>query len=400
MKKEDKKMMAIIGIGELPVGWNPETTTCVKQAVDTTKSIILDAGISKDEIGSIHIVPPLAGEKCEYHLSFSRLVEEMGLKGVKCNFQVAGWWMSPMMAIQAAKGVIFGGVADTALVLQSQHYSGATEEDLWWFFEKNNLGYYREWERHYGINYESMVGIITQRYMYETGLTHEDRGSVAVSLRNSAILNPNARFKGELALEEILSSDKVNSALLKGECGELSDGATGFILASAEKAESIGEKPPIYILGEGHSGAPYYSFVQKPDKDNTCLGLGKAVKMALENSGLKLEDIDVFELYSGYPIFEIMQVEEIGLCKRGNGGEYFKSGKAALGGKSPVNTHGGIQQGNTGLGVAMSPIIEAVRQLRGEAGKRQVKDAKIALVTNFGNQMMDSHVMILGRKKL
>jgi len=393
--REEK--LAIIGIGELPSGWYPEST-CIDQAAEVIKEAVLDAGISKDDIGALLILPPLAGEKDEYHFSFSRMVEEMGLKGVKCNFQVAGWWASPMMAIQAAKGVIFSGIAETALVLQSQHYSGATEEDMWWFFQRNNLGYYREWERIYGMTYKSMVALITQRYMYETGLTPEQHASVVVSLRKWAQLNPNSRIREKLIVDSLLESEMESSPLHTGECGVFSDGATAFIVTSAEKAKSIAKKPPVYILGEGHAGPPYYSFVQKPDRDFTRLGVDRAAKMALDDAGIKLENIDIFEFYAGYPIFHIMQIEEIGLCQRGEGGKIFLEGNAAPGGKMPVCTNGGIQQGDTGIGVAMTSIIEGVCQLRGEAGERQVKDAKIALITNFGNQMIDSHVAILGKE--
>ncbi|MBW1855857.1 MAG: thiolase family protein [Deltaproteobacteria bacterium] len=393
--REEK--FAIIGIGEIPSGWYPETT-CIDQAVKVIKEAVLDAGISKDDIGALLIPPPLAGEKDEYHLSFSRIVEEMGLKGVKYNFQVAGWWASPMMAIQSAKGVIFNDTAEIAIVLQSQHFSSATEEDMRWFFQRNNLGFYREWEQPYGISYKSMVALITQRYMYETGLTPEQHASVIESLRKWAQLNPHARFRKDLTVEDVLNSEMESSPLHTGECGVFSDGATAFIVTSAEKAKSIAKKPPVYILGEGHAGPPYYSFVQKSDRDFTRLGVDRAAKMAIDDAGIKLEAVDIFELYAGYPIFYIMQIEEIGLCQRGEGGKYFMEGNADPGGKTPVSTNGGIQQGDTGIGVAMTPIIEGVCQLRGESGKRQVMDAKIALTTNFGNQMMDSHVTILGKE--
>jgi len=392
-----KEGLAIIGIGEVPVGWRPEATF-IGQAIQVMKEAVLDAGIDKNDIGAILFAPPLAGERDEYHLSFSRIVEEMALQGVKCNFQVAGWWASPMMAIQAAKGIIHGGVADTVLVLQSQHFSGATVEDMWWFFQRNNLGYYREWERQYGINYVSMVALITQRYMHETGITPEQLASVVVSLRKWAQLNPHARFRESLTIKDVLSSKIASSPIHTMESGSFSDGATAFILTSAKKAKSITKKAPIYILGEGHGGPPYYSFVQKPDKDFTRLGVNESVQVALGDAGIKLEDVNVFELYAGWPIFYIMQVEEIGLCQRGEGGKFFMEHIDATGGRIPISTDGGVGQGDTGLGVAMATITEAVRQLRGEAGERQVKDARIALTTNFGNQMMDSHITILGRE--
>ena len=390
--------LAIIGIGEIPTGWYPDNT-CVGLAVEAIKEAITDAGIGKDEIGAVLFAPPLARERDEYHLSFCRLAEEMGLEGsAKVNMQVAGWWSSPTIAIQTAGSLINSGDIDIALVFNAQNFSGASEEDLWWFFNRNNLGYHREWERHYGISYKSMVAMITQRHMYETGLRPEQLASVVVSLRKWAKLNENSRFREDLTVEDVLNSGTEATPLHALECGRLSDNATAFILTSAEKAKSIGKKHPVYILGEGHAGPPYLSFVQKPDKDFTMLGVGKAVKMALQDASIKLENIDVFELYAGYPIFLIMQLEEMGLCKRGEAGDLFLDGNAGPGGILPVSTNGGVEQGDSGLGVAMTSILEGVRQLRGEAGERQIKNAKVALITSFGNQMMDSHVTILGKE--
>jgi acetyl-CoA acetyltransferase len=393
-----KDRLAVIGIGEIPTGWYPDNT-CVGLAVEAIKEALLDAGIEKGDIGAVLFAPPLARERDEYHLSFCRLAEEMGVHGTaKVNMQVAGWWASPMMAVQTAKSLINHGDAETVVVLHAQNFSGCTKEDLWWFFERNNLGFHREWERHYGINYKSMVALITNRYMHETGTTPEQLASVAVGLRKWAMLNENSRFHEELHPEEILQSGIESEPLHTMECGNLSDGATAFILTSADRAEAIGKKPPVYILGEGHAGPPYLSFFQKPDKDLTRLGIGEAVRLALQEAGIQLGDVDVFELFAGYPVFYLMQLEEIGLCDRGEAGKFFLEGKAGPGGEIPISTNGGIQQGDSGLGIAMTSIIEGVRQLRGAAGGRQIQDAVTALITGFGNQMMDSHAFILGKE--
>jgi acetyl-CoA C-acetyltransferase len=389
--------LAIIGIGEIPTGWYPDNT-CVGMAVEVIKEAITDAGIGKGDIGALLFAPPLAQERDEYHLSFCRLAEEMGLHGTaKANMQVAGWYASPMMAIETAKGLINSGDVETAVVFNAQNFSGCTKEDLWWFFERNNLGYHREWERHYGINYKSMVGLITRRYMHETGLTSEELASVVVSLRKWASMNKNSRYREELTIEEVLNSGIEATPLHSMECGTLSDGATAFVLASAKKATTLGKKPPVYVLGEGHAGPPYLSFLQKPDKDFTRLGIDQAVRSALQDVGITLQDVDLFELFAVYPIFYLMQLEEIGLCKRGEAGKIFLEGKAWPGGEIPISTNGGIQQGDSGLGVVMTSFMEGVRQLRGEAGDRQIQGARTAMITGFGNQMLDSHVMILGK---
>ncbi len=388
---------AIVGIAEIPTGWYPDKT-CMDLATDVIKAVANDAGIGKSDIGALIFVPPIAQERDTYHVTFCRLAEEMGMHGtLKVNLHVNGWWASPMMGIETAKSLIADGVVEYAVIFNVQNYSRCSDENLWWFYNKYNKGYYREWESSYGISDKNVVGLITQRYMQETGLTSEQLASVTVMLRKWAILNNNSRFRDDLSVEDVLNSKLYNSNLHTLECGNFSDGATAFVVTSAKKAESM-NKQPVYILGEGRSGPPYMSIIQKPDKDFTRLGVGTAARMALGEAGIRMKDVDLFELFSSYPIFVIMQLEELGLCDRGTAGKFLFEGYAAPGGKIPVCTHGGVQQGDTGLGVAMTPIVEAVRQLRGEAGRRQIDEAKVALVTNFGNQMMDPHVIILGKE--
>jgi acetyl-CoA C-acetyltransferase len=265
-------------------------------------------------------------------------------------------------------------------------------------FFSTNSGHYEEWEYPYGMTYNCMVALVAQRYMYETGLTPEQHASAAVTLRRWAQLNPHARFRKDMTIEDVLNSRMVSTPLHMYECNVLCDGAHAFIVTSAEKAKSIAKKPPVYILGEGHGGLTHFSMVQKPDRDITRLGFDRATKMALEEAGVKLEDVDVAEIYGSYPTFDLMLFEEIGFCKRDEVGKLFLEGYCAPGGKMPVSTNGEIQQGHSGLGVGMATFIEGVRQLRGEAGERQVKDAKVALVTDAGGQIMDSHVTILGKE--
>lgn len=388
--------LAIVGIAEVPTGWYPDKS-CIDLSVEVIKAVTQDAAIEKGDIGALLFAPPNAQERDEYHLTFCRLPEEMGLQGtLKVNMQVNAWWASPLMAIDTAKSLIMDGDVEYAVIYNVQNYSRCSKEDLWWFFDKNNKGYYGEWENSYGMSVKSVIDLITQRYMQETGLTPEHLASVSVALRKWAILNDNSRFKENISIESVLNSEIYNNNLHSLECGSYSDGATAFVVTSAKKAKSM-KNNPIFILGEGHIGPAYLSFIQKPGKDFTRLGMRKAVDMALSEAGVGIKDIDVFELFSRYPILVIMQLEELGICQRGTAGKFIFEGHASPMGKVPICTNGGIQQGDTGFGMAMTPIIEAVRQLRGEARGRQVNNAGVALVTSFGNQMMDSHVIILGK---
>lgn len=387
--------LAIVGIGELPTGWFPEKEF-MQMYVEVIKETILDAGIDKNDIDAVVFLAPLSQPLYAAHLTFSRTVEELGLTKCKANFQVFGGGSSTGMTLKAARGLIDSGAAEIVLVPQAQHYSEVTAEERVRFFSQDS-GQYEEWEIPYGITYNSVIALIAQRYMYETGTPPEGLAAVAVSLRKWAQLNPNARFRKPMTIEDIFKSKMVSTPLHSLECNVLSDGATAFIVTSAKKAKKISKKP-VYILGEGHGGVTHFSIVQKFDRDITRFGYDRAVRAAFKEAGIKLKDVDVAEIYGSYPAIDLIHFEELGFAKRGEGYKYFLEGRTWPGGDTPVCTNGEIQQGHSGLGVGMAVFVEGVRQVRGEAGERQVKDCKIALVTEVGGQIMDSHVILLGKE--
>ncbi len=388
---------AIIGIGEVPTGWRPERS-CIELAVEAVKAALDDAGVRKQDVGAFFLAPPLARERDEYHLTFCRLQEEMGIHGgaAKLNMQISSWGASPILAIETAGAMIECGEIEFAIIYNAQNFSGASEQDHRWFFERNNRGFFREWERHLGISKESMTALVATRYMHETKTSEAELAAVTVSLRKWAAQNEFARFSEPLGASDVLSNEVAATPVRSLEFGALSDGATALVLTSAELAQSVTGRKPVFVLGAGHSGAPRLSAVQKPGGDLTRLGFGEAARAALAQARLTLDDIDLFELYATHPIYYIMQLEEMGLCERGEAGALFARSEMAPGGKYPVATNGGVQQGDTGLGMAMTSITECVRQLRNQAGRRQVRQAKHALVSGFGNQMADAHALVLG----
>jgi len=394
MKGSDK--LAIVGIGEAPTGWFPERAA-LDVILEVSRQAIFDAGIDKNDIGAFLLVPPLAAEWLEYHLTFGRLVEELGLRGCNFTIQVNSGGSSSSASLEAARGLITSGAAKAVLVAHTQKWSALTTEEMVRFFQEN-AGQYEEWEFMYGMTYNSMLAMVAERYMLETGTKPEHIAAVAVSLRKWAELNPNARFRKPLTIEEVLGSKIVTSPLHQLECNVLSDGGEAFIVTSAEIAKSI-TKTPVYLLGEGHGGVTHFSMVQKPDKNLTYWRFDIASKIALEEAGLKLEDMDIAEIYAAYPHITLMVLEELGFCKRGEAGQFVLEGNTWPGGKLPMSTNGeALSQGHTGAGVGMAMMVESVRQLMGKAGERQVKNAEFLIETAGGGAYMDSHVAIMGRE--
>lgn len=395
-KDKLKGRIAVLGTGEVPTGWFPQRSA-MDSAIEACAQAITDSGVNKNEIGAVIVVPPLGGACLSYQLTFGRLIEGLGLRGCNFTMQANAGGSSTMAALQTARGLISSGAAENVLVAHTQQWSNLSPEALVRFFQEN-AGQYEEWEFSYGMTYNAMVAMVAQRYMYETGTTPEQIASVVVSLRKWAALNPNCRFKKPVTLEDVMNSKMIASPLRMFECNVLSDGASAFVVTSAEAAQNTTDKP-VYILGEGHGGATHFSMIQKPDKDFTRWGFDKAGKMALEKAGVELKDISIAQIYMAYPHFHLMVLEELGFCKRGEAGAFVMEGHTCPGGKLPMTTTGdAIGQGHTGTGVGMAVFVESVRQLREQCGERQVKGAEFILESSAGGAYMDSHVTILGKE--
>ncbi len=391
---KNEKRAAFIGIGEVPTGRFPETAA-IWHAMESAKLAIRDAGIDKDEIDYVTPTASLYSPAFNTELVTCRIVEELGLKNVKKNCQVFAGGSSSSCALQLASSLIATGIAENVLFVHADRLgTGVTAQggiDLF-----STAGISSEWEVPYGQHYSAIAALSTTRYKFETGCTDEQLAAVCVSNRKWAQLNPNAFFnKKEITIDEILESKILSTPLHAKQSNMLFDGGGAFVLTSAERAADVCEKP-VYVLGE--SGIVTH-FVYSQEPDVTRFGWAEAGKKAFEQAELTPKDIDVAEIYDSYPVYQIIGLEELGFCERGEAGKLFLNGDTWPGGTLPCTTNGGmLSQGHTGAGGSVALLLEAVRQLMGKAGKRQVKDAKYAVETATGGTYMDAQVTVLGNK--
>jgi acetyl-CoA acetyltransferase len=250
-------------------------------------------------------------------------------------------------------------------------------------------------EAPYGpLNPISMYALAASRHMCEFGTTPEQLAEVAVAARAWALLNPKAyrHSAGPLTVEDVLSSPMISSPLHALDCCLVTDGGGALVVTSLERARDLAA-PPIRILGTGEHST-HVGMTQMPDL--TATGASVSGARAFGAAGLGAQDIDVVEVYDSFTITVILTLEALGFCARGEGGDFVGSDRIGPGGEFPLNTSGGgLSYCHPGMfGIFL--LIEAVRQLRGEAGDRQVVGAETALAHGTGGILSMHATAILG----
>jgi acetyl-CoA acetyltransferase len=234
--------------------------------------------------------------------------------------------------------------------------------------------------------------LAASRHMHEFGTTREHLAAVAVAARQWAQLNPAAWEKKPLTIEDVLKARMISHPLSVRDCCLVTDGGGAIILTSAARAKSL-KKPPAYVLGCGH-GTTHMNISSMPDL--TVTGAKQAGEAAYRMAKLSAKEIDLVELYDAFTINTILFLEDLGFCKKGEGGPFVSGGNIAPGGKLPVNTNGGglsyCHPGMYGLLI----LIEGVRQLRGECGARQVGKHDTAMVHGNGGVLSAQASVVLG----
>ena len=238
----------------------------------------------------------------------------------------------------------------------------------------------------------SAYALAASRHMHEFGTTREQLAAVAVAAREWALLNPAAWEKKPLTIEDALSSRMVSYPFTVRDCCLVTDGGGAIVVTSAERARSL-KKPPAYVLGFGHS-VTHASISSMPDL--TVTGAEAAGKAAYAMAGVGPADIKAVELYDAFTINTILFLEDLGFCRKGEGGAFVSGGRIGPNGSLAVNTNGGglsyCHPGMYGLFI----LIEAVRQVRDECGARQVRSCEVALAHGNGGVLSSQATVILG----
>jgi acetyl-CoA acetyltransferase len=230
--------------------------------------------------------------------------------------------------------------------------------------------------------------------MHEYGTTSEQLAEIAVGIREFATYNPNAIYRDPITVDDVLSSRMIADPLHLLDCCAITDGGGAFIMTTAERARDLAQ-PPVYVLGAA-GAQTHWNISQMPDF--TATAAAQAGPEAFRRAGVTPDDIDMVMFYDSFTITCLLLLEGLGFCKPGEGGAFVEEGHLRKGGKLPLNTDGGgLSACHPGMrGIFL--IIEAVRQLRGQAGPVQVPDCRVALAAGSGGWLSAIGVAILGRE--
>jgi acetyl-CoA C-acetyltransferase len=252
-----------------------------------------------------------------------------------------------------------------------------------------------QFESPFGPTVLNAYALCAQRHMHEFGTTAEQLAEIAVTTRRHASMNPVAKFRDPITVEDVLASRIVSSPLHLLDCCIISDGGGAVVVTSAERGRDLRARP-VRILG----GAESLCHTSMGRRDLTDMAAKESGPRALAMAGVTHSDIDLCMLYDSFTITVLLTLENLGFCAKGEGGAFVQGGRLALDGALPTNTDGGgLSSNHPGMrGIFL--VIEAVQQLRGECGERQVGNCEVALCHGTGGMLGLRHsgvTMILGR---
>jgi acetyl-CoA acetyltransferase len=376
---EIKERACIVGVGETRYTRGTDKGD-FELALEAGLNAIEDAGIKTSMIDSV-VLPSGArsGTAGDY-------IANLGLQDLRftAGFSEMGGACN-VAAVESATMALASGVSDYVLIpISHRFYSGRrvrqTAGDTSSGIQSATS--VRDYYMPYGVSSPPQYyALMAQRHMQVYGTTHEQLGAVALAMRKHAHLHPAALMRGiPMTMDDYLKSRWVNFPYHLLDCCLETDGAAALVMTTPERARDL-KQDPVYVMGVA-SGHPYppHDIPNRPDILK--IGLDFSAPRAWGIAGVKPSDMDFAEIYDCFTGQVIMQLESAGFCKKGEGGPFVQGGRIELGGELPVNTHGGLlSQAHVS---AMNHLVEAVRQLRHQAGERQVKDAEMGAVSGWG----------------
>jgi acetyl-CoA acetyltransferase len=374
--------VAIVGAALSDIG-RVDTKTPFELHYQAASRALADAGLTKDDVdgfsscGTGLLAPIEVAEYCGLRPTW---VDSTGVGGATWEFMVE----------HAAAAIQAGHVSVVVLV-----YGSTTRADLKNRRRTANLSFGArgpvQFEAPFGHSLISKYAMATRRHMHEYGTTIEQLAEISVSARYNASLNPEAYYRDPITIEDVQSSRMIADPLTKLHCCIRSDGGGAVVLTSAERARDLA-KQPVWVLGTGEATShttmsEWHDFTESPAK--------RSGDLAFARAGISPNDIDCCQIYDAFTFMTLATLEALGFCGKGEGGAFVEDGRLRVGGALPTNTDGGgLSHCHPGMR-GMFLLVEAVRQLRGEAHGRQVENARLCCVNGTGGWFSAASTVIL-----
>jgi len=380
--------VGIVGIGHGRFGRRSDANV-QELAFEPFRDALADAGgLSRKDIDALII-----GSSPEYHKQRSLpgvVAEYLGMNP-QATWLTEAACASGSSAIRTAYMAIKSGMHDIVAVIGLQKMTElSTPEILALMGRVGDV----QWESIFGTTFPGYYALYATRHMYEFKTTKEQMAMVAVKNHHYGTMNPKALFQKEVTIERCLSSDEVAYPLNVFDCCANADGAACIIMTNEKMAKKLNDTP-IWFEGMGCASAQM-SVLRRPH----LVGIPSTVeasKQAYKQANIKPQDVQVADVHDCFTIAEIMAYEDLGFCEKGQGGKFIEEKQSYIDGKTPVNVDGGLKAKGHPVGATgVSMTTEIVKQLRGEAGKRQV-NAEVGLTHNVGGIGQYCFVHILRR---
>jgi len=386
------RKVAIVGVGMSKFGeeW---TRGFRDMLIDAGGKAVEDAKLSGSEIDAMYVGTMAPGSLVGQEHIGALVADYMGLTPVPST-RVEAACASGGVALRQGYMAIASGIHDCVVVGGVEKMTDTPGNEV-----ASALGGAgdQEWELFMGATFPAIYAFMARRHMKEYGTTEEQMASVAVKNHANAAKNKYAHFQKEITIETVLKSKQVASPLKLFDCAPITDGAAVVVLMPLDRAKKHCEKPiEITASAQASDYLALHSRASMTELNATKV----AVKKAYGQANVSVKDIDVVEVHDCFTIAEIMAIEDLGFFPKGKGGQASLEGKTALNSEISVNTSGGLKGCGHPVGATgIKQAVEVVWQLRGEAGARQVKDAKVGMTHNVGGSGATAVVHIMKKSE-
>ena len=369
--------IAIAGAYEHPTRWAPDKTE-PQIIAEAASGALADAGLGWDDVDALFTAGMSGGP-----MSVVSLAEYLNLTPRYVDGTNIGG-SSFVAHVNHAAAAIHAGLCEVALITYGS--TAASNAFAIGTSGRGGADPASAFSAPYGLTTVGGYAMVARLHMERYGTTSEQLAQIAVAARHHASLNPNAKMRKPITVDDVLASRTISDPLHLLDCCIISDGGGALVLTSAERARDLPKRP---VLVRGCGEAVWHTGTGRPDL--LTIAAHQSGEAAFRMAGVSHDDIDLAMIYDSFTITVLVTLENLGFCKPGEGGAFVEGGRIALGGQLPLNLDGGgLSSNHPGMrGIFL--VIEATKQLRGESGPRQVEGARTALVHGTGGLLSTLH---------